>query len=284
MSRMVDWNDFSREIPERFRLLTIDAYSFSIEFVQFAPDPDTVTAIANNIISAAANVIMPHPHCSISALHRQETSQALFAVAFGHPVYDFQIQFHDNQLVIVKQNCSLEELVLTMPLIEGVANQLFGTDSVTSIKNAAFMRWAHRTSHVFDFQLQVGRRISDETVACTNRDVSKWFLNLREDDDSVTGLVAPDEMYRSDALMSFRKDWFGRTRTLWVDYKAPWNVTQRDINLQVSLRVGEAPGDAGPDDSELKNFGWVLPGFYRDFVLARLFAEIFRDINVVARP
>jgi hypothetical protein len=75
----------------------------------------------------------------------------------------------------------------------------------------------------------------------------------------------------------------GRKRNLWITVEAPWNVTQRDVQVSAEMRTGSA--DLGEDILEPDYVDFTTPmGFLREMILTRLFPTLFHDATVIARP
>ncbi|MFI5834621.1 hypothetical protein ACIA5A_13185 [Micromonospora sp. NPDC051300] len=278
------WEDFIKGVPSRLAIVPIDAYRYSVEFVKFAPDADTIQMISNQITEAAINTVAGHPDLNLSALHQVASTEWLYSLSFNHPLYDFQINIADNQLMLGKVSCSLEELFMTMPLIESIARQILGKDSRASLRQHRFFDWIYRAGHAFSFRLQIGPKLSDSAESNTNLEIANWFTNLSAEGESIRSILQPDSVLRADASFSMKKELVGRDRTLYIIFQAPWNIIQRDIDLSVSLRVGDTPGDkTGVTESDFNEFGRILPEFYRDVILMRIMREIFKDTTVVGR-
>jgi hypothetical protein len=272
------WAQFKEGVPSRF-LLPLTQYWFRAGFVQFVPSPEELLEIGHKITTAAFEAVQSSPSPTMQALRRVNVNdQRIFAIHYGDPTYEFQIQLETDNITIAKGKCTLEALLGSLPLIEDLADRLFSPSSETSLAQHVFFRRTFRTTHMFNQSVTLGPRLSDETQTPTNVDVMKHFLNTT--DNSIVDIIQPERILRNDVDISLDKTIDGRIANVWINVEAPWNQSQRDLVFEFQLRRGDSPG-AKLIASDLFEHGVVVEQFYRDLVLSRVFRTLFHDISVL---
>jgi hypothetical protein len=279
---VLTWDQFRKDVQTRF-LLPVTQYLMRIDFVEVSPTAQRVAAISDLITAGAVEAVrsMPQPDLAALKLHQLQ-EPGLVRVTYGHPVFSFFVELGKNHFILSKPSCSLEELTLTVPLLEAIADQLFSKTTKNSLIDTELLSRSYQLSHKFSQYLTLGSRLTDESQSPTNLDVMPFFVSMGEPASSVLSLLQPEKVIRGDAKFSFYKTIAGKLRNLWIIFEGPWNVTQRDISFQFEVRlhegeIGEIAGGIELDD--FRDFETPLLA-YRDFVLKRIYPHIFHDIQV----
>jgi hypothetical protein len=107
----------------------------------------------------------------------------------------------------------------------------------------------------------------------------KSFLNSGE--SSVIGWLNADTLMRSDVELSMQRTLRNKLANVFIRVEAPHNVTQRDMDLDISL---QRDGDENPlTIADFSEFDVVAEDFYRDIILERIFNNLFNDVRIDAR-
>lgn len=274
------WEQFRAGIIDSRLLLPLTGYVFSVNFVQFRPAGDQLAEISQQITGAVVEAVRNRPEPSLYVLQSYESKGSYFGLAYGDPTYGFQIELGDTSIMITKTKCSLEEFVLSLPLITDLATRLFSSSSRYSIASHDFFRLTHRTSHQFNQSIVLGPRLTDPSSIPTNTEVMRHFYNYG--DSSAYGWLQPELVFRTGTEVSFRKSFNGRPANIWMTVQAPWSVSQRDMVFSFDLRRSALSTSVVQiEEADLLEFQSVAEGFYRDIVISRIYANIFHDISIL---
>lgn len=274
---MITWDEFRHGVPNRL-LLSLDSYRFSLSFVPFQPAPGELNLIRQQIINAAVAAIRKNPEHSLSALAIPEAERSLFFLGYGHPTHDFSVQLNNDSLTIAKTNFTVEDLVLTLPLIVDLCEQLFSPTSKYSLAQHDFFNYSYRTSHHFVHNFTLGSLLSDGEESTTNLELMGKFFS-KYDAESVIGWLNPDQILRNDIEVSVEKLMGGRPANLWIAAQAPYSIARRELFFRAFLMRGATP-TAALIGEDLREFEFVFKDFYRDVIVDRIFRKLFDNIAV----
>jgi hypothetical protein len=290
------WTEFRTDVPSRL-ILPIRRFHFEVNYVPVSLNDTARRTFTTIIVDSVVNALSNHPDCELNSLlvnenqnvrvsSGAESEDSYITCTFGSPVYDFAIQAGPSVLRISKERSTMENLILTLPILSEIAAFLFANPDEPQGLIAAGLR-PHRITHRFEHQLALGHTLSDETVEVKN--LALWEKLARMDSSSPhqtpanapLAVLEPDQILRGDLFLVFTKIIGERLREVYIDYQGPWNITQRDIDLDCSYRVGGSQAPMKPAD--LIDFHTPTMSFYRDLIIRRLFASLFQDIQVQGR-
>lgn len=289
------WDEFRNNLPSRLTL-PIRRFRFDVNYVPVSLADAPRRAFTTIIVDSVVNALENNPDCSLEALRvvenmdvnvstGLESEQSYITCTFASPVYDFALQAGPSILRLSKERTTLENLLLTIKIFSDIAQQLFasGDESPDLIK--AGIR-PHRIAHRFEHELVLGHRLSDDTAEVTNLVLLEQLAfvsasNPQELARSPLAALQPDSILRGDVFLVFKKVLQGRPREVYINYEGPWNITQRDIDIEVTYEVGGSPAPMMPQD--LLDFRTPMIDFYHDLIIRRFFTDLFKDIQVQGR-
>lgn len=295
---MFTWEDFRKGINQRF-VLPLSRFSITCSFPKKVLDTGSNLILLGLIRDAVVSVVRDLPDIGLQSISTQPGSggdrgdvsdEHVYAtVACQSPVYDFIIGVTPTQIQVAKGNCSLQNLVLTLPIIAQIVDLLIPIhETPGSLVDAMQVRdEIYRVEYRFDHQLSVQNKITDEGTELSNIDLMKKMIVLDLPSGESPEYRAPlaalnaDLIRRGDMTLAFEKELAGRTRTMWINFEGPWNVTQRDFDFEVFYRMGE--GNSTFELGDVHDFDTPFIEFYRDLMLKRLLSDLVFDMNIVGR-
>ena len=289
-------------VDSRF-LLPVRRFDFIVEFVEIVPGEEQVRRLANLLDRAVVESLKGRPDCPMYALrHRTQQSRKneeqprLHGITLDAPVYDFGVVLDTDSLSLVKLNSSLEDLILTVPIFEDICTRLFSPtasghdehpDRLTDLLGlGGGVGLIHRVLFTFDQRMRLGTHMTDSMRQARNTELLNRLLRTAaaggdEPHTAPLGVLRPETIWRGDVTLAFSAA-LGkeeRKRSVWIEYKGPYNVTQRDVNLEFQYRCGV--GDAHFEERDLLDWETPFLAFYRDIVLKKFMPAFFHDVNVV---
>jgi hypothetical protein len=229
----------------------------------------------------------------------EDAEPAYFSIVNSVPVYDFMVQVSAKTLQIQKVKCSMRDLIATIPILEETCAALFPptpttakghTPSPPSLVDLLNLKdRIHRVSFRFEHRLRVINYITQPTREATNLDVISKLARTSipaghagtTQRDAPLVCLQPFTPYRGDVTLSVEKTIAKRKRNVWIIMEAPFNISQKDVDLVFSYRTGEGRSEVKAEDMS----DWTTPftSFYRDIVLNEFLPALFFDINIEPR-
>jgi hypothetical protein len=279
-TQLISWEDFRRGIPPRL-LLPLQRYIFRIDFIDINFSSNQMLGLWQALSDGIVEAIKGHGNAHLSSISFPEPSnEVFFKISYGAPVYGFGANMSRSSLQIFKTGCSLEDYILCQPVFLGIAQQLFATNSKHSLTEHDFLRRAYRVSHEFQQSVELGPKLTDDTVPTTN---TEMIANLvKFEPGSILGDLNSDMLVRTDLEYAIMKELNGRDANIWVTAQAPYTPTQRNLVLSFDMRRGEGPTGGSLVENDFFEFESVATSFYRDIVINRIYRRLFENNQVVA--
>ncbi|HEX9995132.1 MAG TPA: hypothetical protein VGB14_19565 [Acidimicrobiales bacterium] len=284
-----DWNSFSSGVNPRF-LLPLKTFHFTISFLPLFASAADRERLAGKLLHAAAGVVEPHPYCELRSLRAEVgsgvTDEAPWAVmALENPMYGFLMNLYRDRLVLTKGRHQIRELVESLDLIRSVLWNLFPTGPdgqyVTAEHSLIAMGFTPtRVTATLNQTIHLGTRIGNEADDVKNPTIFARLARIGDDPKfkAAFDVLQMEDILRGDIKVGFNKEVAGSTRQCWVTFEAPWNVTQRDIDMKFELSTGDKDAPLRPVD--LADLSAPVMGFYKSLILQRFFPALFGDVNV----
>ncbi|MFJ4559062.1 hypothetical protein ACIP4Q_23635 [Streptomyces massasporeus] len=291
------WEEFRQGVHPRFTVLPIRSFAYRIQYVPTLIPPEDRDDVFNIVNSAVVSALQTEPLTDLTALRvsgstmgdvRQEaeSEDQYFTIHYGHPTFDFAVQMGPTTFVIAKQRTNMENLLHTVRLFALIASRLIPAPEAKgsqSFNNVGISEKIHKVSFTFNYEVSLGEQLS------TNEDINNLKLLDRlarippSEKSATSPLVAlqPDAITRGDISVFMSKTIKHRPRTILVSYEGPWNVTQKDVDLEFSYRMG---GPTSPmQEWDVRDFRTPFEDFYRQLILKRLFVDLFSDAALIGR-
>ena len=266
-----------------------------MSYVPVLLEPDERVQAINLVTDAVIKGLSLEPECSLSALRVSANREAnvdvgddndgsYFSVRFGNPVFDFLVQMGPTTFRIAKVSSTLQNLVLTTPLLAEITRQLFAAGPAHGFAAAGINLNIYRSNFSWEHRLVLGRHLADESEA-TNVEVLGRLARLAPaaGGDSALEAFGTEGIVRGDVSLGFNRIIAGRRRQVWLNYEGPYNVTRKDVDMRVTYRL-EDPNAPIQSIEDLVDFRTPFLEFYRDLVLKTLYRDLFKDIEVTGRP
>jgi hypothetical protein len=293
------WDEVTAGLPRRLAL-PIYRFTYEVRYVPILLQQPERRVLGNIVRASVVEALRAQPECELSALEIEvnqseniestsEIEAAYVTVVFRNPVFHFAIQVGPSRFRITKERCTLADLLHTVRLFSVITSRLFADDGGTtaSLTTIGLTEHVFRLNVAFEHHLVLGRLLSNETIEIRNLDLFKKLARVDMGNPPIASPEAPlaalqpDVIYRGDLTFGFRKKIRNRSREMWITYEGPWNVTQKDIDIRTSYRVGE--GETSMERGDLYDFRTPFIDFFRDLVLKRFFADLFDNIEVTGR-
>ncbi|MGD1092212.1 MAG: hypothetical protein ABSB35_09490 [Bryobacteraceae bacterium] len=147
----------------------------------------------------------------------------------------------------------------------------------------------HSFSFSFEHRLRLGAHIAEQDRETSNTELIERLMRVGATDhrgthperDAPLLSLNAEGVYRGDLQISVEKTFGQMIRNIWVDFKAPFNAAQKDVDLRLSYTCGAGRGQINAGDLT----DWTTPvvSFYRDIILRRFLPALFYDIEIEPR-
>jgi len=288
------WDEFKAGLPDRFELPVYD-FEYRVRFVPVVLGEKEQATLFNQVRQVVVQALKSEPQCDLAALQtvlspnsdamtsKSDGENIYFAIVFTNPVFDFRLRVGPTTLLFEKQNTTQQNLLHTVRLFSLIMSGLFpppvaSGGGLQPFDAAGITSNIYRVAFRFEHHLELGDTFANQEPA-TNTGVLEKLLRLKS--GVIPEGIQPDPIWRGDVTLAFGKAIDGRLRELWFEYEGPWNVTQRDVDITLSYRMGGAGTTL--EDTDLRDFRTPLMSFYRDLILKDLFAGLFADCEVRSR-
>ncbi len=202
-----------------------------------------------------------------------------FGIDYREPGREFGITVDENHIQIRTGQILLADLVeLTKAVFEPLSSALLVPEIDQMLRTAAR---CSGVNFIFENNFILGSDRLNPQVAVHNYDLMAQALNLRSTGngqtlDPSTADALPSlgtkQFIRVDYTQHAIKRYGDRDYNVMVCIEAPWNRTQRRLDVRTELRMEE---EFGLDLTEALDWKVALGDFYRDTILQRLFRNLF---------
>ena len=205
-----------------------------------------------------------------------------FSVSYTQPGSEFSMSVDNDVIQIRFGSKPLKQQVEIVRFVaENITDALLDEDLERPLQIKAR---AHRVEYRFDHQLELGTHKNDGTDVL-NFQVMADALGLQQqpndqtENKKITNAIPSLGIekfirvdYKHHALITLRGDKYN----MFLGMKAPWNVTQRRLDISAHLRMEEEFGLDIP-----KALDWTVSwfDFYRDIVVQRFLSNLLTYAN-----
>jgi hypothetical protein len=315
------WDEYRNGVRDRRFLLPLNKFAFTVRYVTVIPDQGQLrlagSLIADSVVTALCDPSLSSG-CSLSALRLlpgeagasksaesdDDGETSFFSVVFADPVYDFTIQMGPTTFQIVKSRSPLEHVVKTFPVLSKICSLIFqGTEDPSGEPQGApdvrsprpslqdilgIQNRVHGFGFMFGLQLRLGTHVTDPSSEARNNELVEKLIrtDCHEHGDSARRrapflTMLPGELVRGDIKFCIERAFGDRPRGIWLDFKGPWNISRKDVDLILSFQNRQS--GAHLEMADLLDWETPILAFYRDLMLNQLMPSLFYDIMVEPR-
>lgn len=298
----LSWKQFAGAVTNPRFIQPIWSFDFRVDYVPVVLTDQMRVACTNITFDAVVNAMQNVKNCPLSALsltcnelktgENNDADVSYFDIVNSMPVYDFMLQVGARTLRIQKIKSSLQDLIATVPILEAACAILFPPPADTLppsfVDLLSLRNRIHRVSFRFEHRLRVTNHITEPGNEATNVEIIAKLVRTSPPPGQATSsqiapivTLEPFSPYRGDVTLSVEKTIAKRKRNVWMMLEAPYNISQKDLDLTFSYRMGEGHTELKYED--LRDWTTPVTAFYRDIILNQFMPALFHDINIEPR-
>jgi hypothetical protein len=303
----LNWKEFRAPLTDSRFIIPVWSFTYDVQYVPTMIDQARLGKVMNIVASAVVESIKDIEGCPLSAIRmtpgtvespsEEEGEKAYFTIANETPVYDFALQTGPRTFRLTKLRSSLDDLIVTVPIFYNICQQLFseigGLDRDSNplpplIDLLDVSDRLHTVRFSFEHRLRLGSHIAEQSREVMNTELIERLIKTTPFDrqqhperDAPFLALNAEAVRRGDVTLAVEKSFGDKKRNIWVNFEAPMNIKQKDVDIRFDFSCGE--GGASITTADLTD--WMTPfvQFYRDLILQRFLPALMYDITFQPR-